>query len=98
MPRNNKKLKGAPAPARSRGPGKPSGQSSNPPSGHNGNAQSQGQGKETTVKKGSVQANQRPIVPFLRKDRVLLIGEGELGINLVLCSKLLLLLRVCFLS
>ncbi|KAJ6094636.1 hypothetical protein N7467_002149 [Penicillium canescens] len=77
MPRNNKKLKGAPAPARSRGPGKPSGQSSNPPSGQNGNAQSQGQGKETTVKKGPVQANQRPIVPFLRKDRVLLIGEGD---------------------
>ncbi|KAJ5320535.1 hypothetical protein PENANT_c033G04419 [Penicillium antarcticum] len=79
MPRNNKKIKGAPAPARSRGPGKPSGQPSNPPKGQNGNgqSQSQGQAKETTVKKGSVQANQRPIVPFLRKDRVLLVGEGD---------------------
>ncbi|KAJ5757025.1 uncharacterized protein N7511_007207 [Penicillium nucicola] len=81
MPRNNKKLKGAPAPARSRGPGKPSVQPSHLPKGQNVNGQGQGQGKgqdmETVAKKGSVQANQRPIVPFLRKDRVLLVGEGD---------------------
>ncbi|KAJ5927986.1 hypothetical protein N7466_006942 [Penicillium verhagenii] len=28
-------------------------------------------------KKGPLQANQRPIVPFLRGDRVLLVGEGD---------------------
>lgn len=33
--------------------------------------------KEVGSKKLPVQQNQRPIVPFLRKDRILLIGEGE---------------------
>jgi 25S rRNA (uracil2634-N3)-methyltransferase len=93
MPRNNKKLKGAPASARPRGPGKSSGQS-NTPKGQNGNAQGQGQTKENTVKKGPVQANQRPVVPFLRKDRVLLVGEGEFGINLLLFSTSLLRLYI----
>ncbi|KAJ5643056.1 uncharacterized protein N7484_005563, partial [Penicillium longicatenatum] len=32
---------------------------------------------EAPQKKGPLQANQRPIVPFLRGDRVLLIGEGD---------------------
>ena len=30
---------------------------------------------------GKIQKNQRPIVPFGRNDRVLLIGEGEFSIN-----------------
>jgi 25S rRNA (uracil2634-N3)-methyltransferase len=33
--------------------------------------------KEAGPKKLPMQQNQRPIVPFLRKDRILLIGEGE---------------------
>lgn len=33
--------------------------------------------KEGSQKKQSVQANQRPIVPFLRGDRILLVGEGK---------------------
>lgn len=28
-------------------------------------------------KKQSLQTNQRPIVPFLKEDRILLVGEGE---------------------
>lgn len=32
---------------------------------------------EGSQKKQSLQANQRPIVPFLRGDRILLVGEGE---------------------
>lgn len=28
-------------------------------------------------KKAPLQANQRPIVPFLKGDRILLVGEGE---------------------
>lgn len=78
MPRNNKKAKSAPPP-RARGPGKPSGPSSNPAKGQqHGNGQKQGSGNANAPKKASMQANQRPIVPFLRKDRILLIGEGEL--------------------
>ena len=78
MPRNNKKAKSAP-PSRPRGPGKSSGQSSNPTKGQqHGNGQKQGSGNTNAPKKASMQANQRPIVPFLRKDRILLIGEGEL--------------------
>lgn len=78
MPRNNKKAKSAPPP-RPRGPGKPSGPSSNPAKGQqHGNGQKQGSGNANAPKKASMQANQRPIVPFLRKDRILLVGEGEL--------------------
>lgn len=78
MPRNNKKAKSAPPP-RPRGPGKPTGPSSNPAKGQqHGNGQKQGSGNANAPKKASMQANQRPIVPFLRKDRILLIGEGEL--------------------
>lgn len=33
--------------------------------------------KQESQKKQSAQANQRPIVPFLRGDRILLVGEGE---------------------
>ncbi|KOS43466.1 hypothetical protein ACN38_g5597 [Penicillium nordicum] len=77
MPRNNKKAKSAPPP-RPRGPGKPSGPSSNPAKGQqHGNGQKQGSGNANAPKKASIQANQRPIVPFLRKDRILLIGEGD---------------------
>ncbi|KAJ5963303.1 uncharacterized protein N7479_003179 [Penicillium vulpinum] len=77
MPRNNKKAKSAPPP-RARGPGKPSGPSSNPAKGQqHGNGQKQGNGNANAPKKVSLQANQRPIVPFLRKDRILLIGEGD---------------------
>lgn len=77
MPRNNKKAKSAPPP-RPRGPGKPSGPSSNPAKGQqHGNGQKQGSGNANAPKKASMQANQRPIVPFLRKDRILLIGEGD---------------------
>lgn len=76
MPRNNKKIKNAPPP-RSRGSGKPSGPSSGPGKGQHGNSQNHGNGS-SAPKKGSMQANQRPIVPFLRKDRILLVGEGEL--------------------
>ena len=39
-----------------------------------------GAGKEGSQKKQSLQANQRPIVPFLRGDRILLIGEGKLSL------------------
>lgn len=78
MPRNNKKVKNAP-PTRPRGPGKPAGPSSNPTKGQqHGNGYKQGSGNANAPKKASMQVNQRPIVPFLRKDRVLLIGEGEL--------------------
>lgn len=38
------------------------------------------------------QQNQRPIVPFLRGDRILLIGEGELIVYSIACSILSLLL------
>ncbi|CAG7934916.1 unnamed protein product [Penicillium nalgiovense] len=77
MPRNNKKVKSAPLP-RPRGPGKPSGPSSNPAKGQqHGNGQKQGNATANAPKKASMQANQRPIVPFLRKDRILLIGEGD---------------------
>lgn len=38
-----------------------------------------GAGKEGIQNKQSLQANQRPIVPFLRGDRILLIGEGKLS-------------------
>ncbi|EKV05208.1 25S rRNA (uridine(2634)-N(3))-methyltransferase [Penicillium digitatum] len=77
MPRNNKKVKNAP-PTRPRGPGKPAGPSSNPTKGQqHGNGYKQGSGNANAPKKASMQVNQRPIVPFLRKDRVLLIGEGD---------------------
>ncbi|KAJ5787460.1 hypothetical protein N7457_002450 [Penicillium paradoxum] len=77
MPRNAKKIKNAPPP-RSRGPGKPSGPSSGSGKGQqHGNGQNQGNGSGNAPKKASLQANQRPIVPFLRKDRILLVGEGD---------------------
>jgi 25S rRNA (uracil2634-N3)-methyltransferase len=76
MPRNTKRVKGVPARSK---PGKPSGPA-NPGKGQQGKGQ-QGQNQSNngnSQKKGPAQANQRPIVPFLRKDRVLLIGEGEI--------------------
>ncbi|KAJ5144159.1 uncharacterized protein N7515_002946 [Penicillium bovifimosum] len=77
MPRNNKKMKNAPPP-RARGPCKPSAPASGPGKGQqHGNGQKQGNDNSSAPKKGPMQANQRPIVPFLRKDRVLLVGEGD---------------------
>lgn len=77
MPR--KKQKGPPGRSQRPGPGatKPGQAStaqSKPPSSRTGNAV---QAKNAAPKKQNVQQNQRPIVPFLRSDRVLLIGEGE---------------------
>lgn len=75
MPRNTKRIKGAAARPK---PGKPSGPA-NPSKGQGKGQQGQNQSNNGNAqKKGPVQANQRPIVPFLRKDRVLLIGEGEI--------------------
>lgn len=79
MPR--KKQKGPPP--RSHRGGAPSKPGSAPTS-HakaNGPVHQSGPGRTTTdqaQKKQPVQQNQRPIVPFLRGDRILLIGEGEL--------------------
>ncbi|CAG8392339.1 unnamed protein product [Penicillium salamii] len=74
MPRNTKRIREAP---RSRG------KSSGPP--RKGPApKPQG---SNTQKKGPVQANQRPIVPFLRKDRILLIGEGDFSFARALATQ-----------
>lgn len=72
MPR--KKQKGPPP--RSNRPGGPKSQNQGA---QKGNKQS----ASTTDTKGPqklqpLQQNQRPIVPFLRGDRILLVGEGEL--------------------
>ncbi|KAJ6127505.1 hypothetical protein N7523_003117 [Penicillium sp. IBT 18751x] len=71
MPR--KKQKG-PQP-RSNRPGPPKPGSSSQPK-IKGTKQDSTPAKDTQ-KKGPVQANQQPIVPFLRGDRILLIGEGD---------------------
>ncbi|KAJ5641553.1 hypothetical protein N7490_005553 [Penicillium lividum] len=65
MPR--KKQKG---PVRARGPSNPQTPSQSMP-------KTKGAGTDAPQKKGPLQANQRPIVPFLRGDRVLLVGEGD---------------------
>lgn len=71
MPRN-KKQKGPPA--RAHRPGPPPKQGQTP---SQSKPKTKGAGTtEAPQKKGPLQANQRPIVPFLRGDRVLLIGEG----------------------
>ncbi|KAJ5541963.1 hypothetical protein N7461_007966 [Penicillium sp. DV-2018c] len=76
MPRNNKKMKNAPPP-RPRGPGKPSAPASGPGKSQQHGGPKPGKNNANAPKKGPMQANQRPIVPFLRKDRVLLVGEGD---------------------
>lgn len=73
MPR--KKQKGAPVPFNRPKASSKRGPHSNPQSKSNGSKQDSA--KEAGPKKLPVQQNQRPIVPFLRKDRILLIGEGE---------------------
>ncbi|KAJ5888905.1 hypothetical protein N7495_008946 [Penicillium taxi] len=47
------------------------------PSQPKGNLNAGGNVKKAPQKKQSVQQNQRPIIPFLRGDRILLIGEGD---------------------
>lgn len=82
MPR--KKQKGPPARPHRTGPAAPKpGQ----PSAAQAKAKGAGpssstNAKDTPQKKHGVQQNQRPIVPFLRGDRVLLIGEGEFDLLL----------------
>lgn len=71
MPR--KKQKGPPPRSNRPSPSKP-GPSSQPKA--KGSKQDSGAAKDAQ-KKAPAQANQRPIVPFLRGDRILLIGEGE---------------------
>ncbi|KAJ5216509.1 uncharacterized protein N7498_002916 [Penicillium cinerascens] len=71
MPR--KKQRGPPPRSNRPGPPKP-GPSSQPKA--KGSKQDSGAAKDAQ-KKAPVQANQRPIVPFLRGDRILLIGEGD---------------------
>lgn len=81
MPR--KKQKGpTPRPHRAGGPSKsgsgPTATSPSRPKGFNSKQES-GSGvavKDAGPKKLPVQQNQRPIVPFLRGDRILLVGEG----------------------
>lgn len=79
MPR--KKQKGGPPPRAHRpsGPGKagtaPSSQAKK--KGPKQDPAAGGAIKEGNQKRQSLQANQRPIVPFLRGDRILLVGEGE---------------------
>jgi 25S rRNA (uracil2634-N3)-methyltransferase len=66
MPRKKQKSGPPPRPHRPSGPAK-----SGPDPANAGAA------KEGSQKKQSLQANQRPIVPFLRGDRILLVGEGK---------------------
>ncbi|KAJ5353293.1 hypothetical protein N7452_002267 [Penicillium brevicompactum] len=73
MPRNTKRIREAP-----RARGKPAPPRKGPapkPQGSN------------APKKGPLQANQRPIVPFLRKDRILLIGEGDFSFARALATQ-----------
>lgn len=77
MPR--KKQKGPPARPHRAGPSVPKpGQPSTAQAKAKGSGPSNSaHAKDAPQKKHGVQQNQRPIVPFLRGDRVLLIGEGE---------------------
>lgn len=50
------------------------------------NGTKQDPGKQAGPKKVPVQQNQRPIVPFLRNDRILLIGEGEFVVISLSCT------------
>lgn len=81
MPRKKQKSGPAPRSHRPSGPGKagsaPSSQARHKPAGSKQDPTAGGAIKEGSQKKQSLQANQRPIVPFLRGDRILLVGEGE---------------------
>lgn len=79
MPRKKQKSGPAPRSNRPSGPAKPgpapASQAKNKAS--KPDSAAGGAGKEASQKKQSLQANQRPIVPFLRGDRILLVGEGK---------------------
>ncbi|KAJ5179612.1 hypothetical protein N7492_002822 [Penicillium capsulatum] len=74
MPR--KKQKGPPARSNRAGPAAPKSAPTSAPKVKGPGPGSSGKAKDAPQKK-HVQQNQRPIVPFLRRDRVLLIGEGD---------------------
>ncbi|KAJ5812540.1 hypothetical protein N7474_008841 [Penicillium riverlandense] len=81
MPRN-KKAKGRPphGPARQSGSGSATKGYKGPNASHAKTPPSQSQSqsqKGATPKTQQQHQNQRPIVPFLRRDRILLIGEGD---------------------
>lgn len=72
MPRKKQKQKGAPPHINRPGGGRKPGPTST--------SQAHPRGAKQNLAKDSkqsVQQNQRPIVPFLRGDRILLVGEGE---------------------
>jgi 25S rRNA (uracil2634-N3)-methyltransferase len=79
MPRKKQKSGPAPRSHRPSGPAKPgpapASQAKN--KGSKPDPSAGGTGKEGNQKKQALQANQRPIVPFLRGDRILLVGEGK---------------------
>ncbi|OOQ87596.1 hypothetical protein PEBR_15772 [Penicillium brasilianum] len=79
MPRKKQKSGPAPRSHRPSGPAKPgpapASQAKN--NGSKPDHSAGGTSKESNQKKQALQANQRPIVPFLRGDRILLVGEGD---------------------
>ncbi|KAJ5736582.1 uncharacterized protein N7483_001707 [Penicillium malachiteum] len=80
MPRPGKKQKGPPA--RGQRPGPQKGQqapvaSQSKSKAKGGNPAKSGAGEDEKKNTAPLQANQRPIVPFLRGDRILLVGEGD---------------------
>ena len=81
MPRKKQKSGPPPRSHRPSGPGKagpaPSSQARHKAGGSKQDPAAGGAIKQGSQKKHSLQANQRPIVPFLRGDRILLVGEGE---------------------
>lgn len=81
MPRKKQKSGAPPRSHRPSGPGKagpaPSSLARHKAGGSKQDPTAGGAIKEGSQKKQSLQANQRPIVPFLRQDRILLVGEGE---------------------
>lgn len=79
MPRKKQKSGPPPRPHRPSGPAKsgPAPASQAKGKGPKSDPGSAGAVKQDSQKKQSLQANQRPIVPFLRGDRILLVGEGK---------------------
>lgn len=85
MPR--KKQKGPPARSQRPGPGGPKlGQTSSQAKAKGSGPSNSAITKDGAQPKQGVQQNQRPIVPFLRGDRILLIGEGEFCLILSILS------------
>ncbi|KAJ5722886.1 hypothetical protein N7488_000921 [Penicillium malachiteum] len=78
-PRPGKKQRGPPG--RGQRPGPQKGQAPVPSQSKSktkgGNPAKSGAGEDDKKKTAPLQANQRPIVPFLRGDRILLVGEGD---------------------